>query len=282
MIPVNGIDLSYYEWNQELKGNAPSLLFIHATGFHARVWDEIISMLPDRHGIAVDIRCHGRSGGDIITKWQSCADDVVALLDHLKLDHWHGIGHSMGGHILARIAYNQPESFQSLVLIDPVIAAPDRYDVNSSWFPKDQPHPTVFRKRWFASADEMYQRFRNKEPYSNFSDASLRAYCEFGLTPRIDGEDGLELACSPEAEASVYMSSQDNGDILDIVRRLKTPTTIVRAPVLEGMNFKSSPTWPELANILPDGTDIQLADETHFMPFESPSRIADIIRDAIA
>lgn len=281
MVPVNGIDLSYYEWNLDQKGTQPSLLFIHATGFHARVWDEIIDMLPSRHIIAVDIRCHGKSGGDVITKWQACADDVVALLDQLNMGAWHGIGHSMGGHVLARIAHRRPQGIQSLVLIDPVIAAPDRYDVNSSWFPKDQPHPTVFRKRWFASANEMYERFRNKEPYSNFSDASLRAYCEYGLTPRTDGEPGMELACTPEAEASVYMTSQDNGDILDIARALDAPTTIVRAPVLEGMNFKSSPTWPELATSLPNGTDILLADETHFMPFESPAKITDIICNAI-
>src|ERR1043166_8895704 len=44
------IELAVWEW----PGEDPPLLFAHATGFHARCWDQIIRMLPDRRCLAID------------------------------------------------------------------------------------------------------------------------------------------------------------------------------------------------------------------------------------
>lgn len=60
-VSVPGAELAYFEWRPELKGQTPTLLMVHATGFHARVWDPVIARLPGRHVIAMEMRGHGRS-----------------------------------------------------------------------------------------------------------------------------------------------------------------------------------------------------------------------------
>ena len=37
-------DICWFEWGEP--GNAASLLLLHATGFHARCWDQVVAALP--------------------------------------------------------------------------------------------------------------------------------------------------------------------------------------------------------------------------------------------
>jgi hypothetical protein len=85
----------------------------------------------------------------------------------------------------------------------------------------------------------------------------------------------MELACSPEDEASVYASSRSNPGILEAARRVGIPVLVVRALATTLNDFKSSPTWPELAGIIPQGVDLHRPDMTHFHPF--PADAARII-----
>jgi hypothetical protein len=78
-------------------------------------------------------------------------------------------------------------------------------------------------------------------------------------------------------EASVYASSRSNGAILEAARTVDIPVLVVRAQMTTLNDFKSSPTWPELAKVLPQGTDLYRPDRTHFHPFEDPADAARII-----
>ena len=59
-IVANGIHFCVFEWPGDDDGRAPILL-LHATGFHARCWDQVIRYLPGRHCYALDTRGHGRT-----------------------------------------------------------------------------------------------------------------------------------------------------------------------------------------------------------------------------
>jgi lipase len=87
-IQANGISLGFAQWHAELRGREPTLLFVHATGFHSRVWDQLISHLPARHIIAVDQRGHGRSDRTEITGWPVFGRDLAAFVAALELRHW--------------------------------------------------------------------------------------------------------------------------------------------------------------------------------------------------
>lgn len=276
---VNGVELAYFEWRRELRGREAPILLAHATGFHARVWDQMIRHLGERHVISLDQRGHGRSQKTEITHWKVFGRDLAAFVRKLDLRDVLGVGHSMGGHAMTEAAAAHPDHFRRLVLIDPVIASPGDYR-EGGWMISSldgRMHPTAKRKNRFASIDEMFERFRNRKPYAYFDSRALRDHCEYGLLPAPDG-DGYVLACPPAIEASVYMTSRTNAAVYDSIRALEIPVLILRAkgPPRERdvMDFASSPTWPGLVHEFRDGREVHLVENTHFLPMEAPELVA--------
>lgn len=277
--PTGGIELAVHEW--AATGGGVPLVFAHATGFHGRVWDAVIAAFPQHPAYAIDLRGHGQSRAGPIEDWRLLASDVADFLGQAALSGAVGIGHSMGAHTLLQVAADNPDAFSRLVLFDPVILAPEFYAPGDPLYTADNPHPAIRRKRDFASAEAMIERFATRDPYDLFDARVFEDYCRHGLVPAVSGE-GMELACAPEVEASVYASSRSNGAILEAARRVPAPVLVVRAQMTSLNDFKSSPTWPELANILPGGTDLYRPDMTHFHPFQDPADAARIIAEFIA
>jgi pimeloyl-ACP methyl ester carboxylesterase len=274
--PTADMQLAVHHWASD--GGGVPLVFAHATGFHGRVWDAIIAAFPDHPAYAIDLRGHGQSRAGPISDWRVLARDVADFLEQEGLTGAVGIGHSMGAHTLLQVAADHPEAFARLVLFDPVILAPEFYGDGQPLYTADNPHPAIRRKRDFASAEAMIERFATRDPYDLFDARVFEDYCRHGLVPAASGE-GLELACAPEVEASVYASSRSNGAILEAAKTVTLPVLVVRAQHTTLNDFKSSPTWPELANVLPQGTDLYRPDMTHFHPFQDPADAARIIRE---
>ena len=59
-IVVNDVTLAYFE-RGEVQSDRPTLYLVHATGFHARVWDNLAEQFPEYHIVALEQRGHGRS-----------------------------------------------------------------------------------------------------------------------------------------------------------------------------------------------------------------------------
>lgn len=276
--PTGGIDLAVHEWASD--GDGVPLVFAHATGFHGRVWGAIVDAFPAHPAYGIDLRGHGLSRASPIDDWRIVARDVADFVAQAGLEGAVGIGHSMGAHTLLQVAADNPGRFSRLVLFDPVILAPEFYAPGDALYTADNPHPAIRRKRDFASAEAMIERFATRDPYDLFDRRVFEDYCRYGLVPAASGE-GMELACAPEVEASVYASSRSNGAILEAAKGVDIPVLVVRALHTTLNDFKSSPTWPELAHVLPQGTDLYRPDMTHFHPFQDPADAARIIREFI-
>ena len=285
-IDTGRLEQAYFEWGVEHRGSGPTLLLAHATGFHARCWDPVVRRLGARHVIAVDQRCHGRSENVEFTHWDVFGQDLAAFVRSLDLEGLVGVGHSMGAHAMVAAAAAEPARFRNLVLIDPVIASAGDYQTGGWTIASlvGQPHPTAKRKRHFDSPEAMIERFRDRKPYSVFVPEALDAYCRFGLLPSESGE-GFDLACPPEFEANIYMTSRTNAGVYDSVRALELPVLILRAklpaPDRDVMDFSSSPTWPGLVGEFAHAHEIHFADRTHFLPMEIPDRIAELIVEEV-
>lgn len=284
-IQVNNIKLCYFEWFAELKDQGPTYLLAHATGFHARVWDQLISNLGPCHIISIDQRGHGRSENRLINNWHDMGQDIAGLCEALQLTQIIGAGHSMGGHAMAEAAAICPNRFSRLVLIDPVIAAPEAYSENAA--PTSamdvKQNPIAKRKNSFASPQAMRERFKDRKPYSIFHPNALTAYCQYGVIEQPNGE--FHLACPPEIEASVYMTSRSNSNIHNAVKKIDMPVLILRAqlPKHPGvLDFSMSPTWPNLVHEFRQGTEIHFTQNTHFLVMELPKIIASLILNPTA
>lgn len=276
---ANGIDLVTHEWGETYRGQQPTLVLVHATGFHARCWDQVIHHLEGRHVIAVDQRGHGGSSKNQFDNWSVFGDDLVALLTQLQLTKVEAVGHSMGGHAAVAAAAIDESLFAKLLLIDPVILEPGFY---SMWDDKvlqgDPQHPAARRRSEFSSRDEMYDRYRERLPFSLFTDQAMRDYCQHGL---IDCDEGVRLACPPNFEARIYDSACSNQKILEQATQVNIPVTVARSlqpkKPEDIMDFRYSPTWNQLASQFPQGRDVLLEHLTHFMPMEDPKQVAQLI-----
>jgi len=271
-IAVNGVTLCVFEW----PGTEPAILLCHATGFHGRCWDQVVAQLTGRRVIAVDMRGHGRSSKpEPPYQWKPFGEDVAALTRELGLQGAVGAGHSMGGHAVALAAALNPAAFSRLTLIDPVIRPRENYAgpwVGSGFVAK--------RRNQWASAEEMYDRFRDRAPFLYWNPDVLHDYCEYGLLP--DGNGGFQLACPPEVEASIYgHSTVPESMIYDEIAAIDVPVRVVRSGKHAGKEFResfdASPTAPDLARHFLHGSDLELGGFSHFIPMETPELTAQMI-----
>ena len=272
-LPVNGITLTLWDW----AGPGEVLLFVHATGFHARCWDQVIALLPDYRCLALDLRGHGRSDTPAsLADWRVMGEDVAAVARALGIQGAVGVGHSMGGHAVALAAALAPASFARLVLIDPVILAPGRYTGA-----REGEHFAARRRDRWPSVEAMVERFADRPPFNAWDRKVLHDYCRYGLLP-VEGGDGYALACPPAFEAACYHAASAVGsNIYPEIARVGQPTLVVRAIAGEGREgggFAASPTAPDLATHFTRGRDLPDREHTHFLPMESPARTADYIR----
>jgi esterase len=68
--------------------------------------------------LALDQRNHGRSPHSDLFTYQSMAEDLKELLDHLSIPSAHLLGHSMGGKTAMQFALSNPSRVKSLIVVD--------------------------------------------------------------------------------------------------------------------------------------------------------------------
>jgi aminoacrylate hydrolase len=120
---IGDADLFYEE-----TGNGPPLMLVPGLGGQGSFW---ISQVPvfsrDFRTVVHDHRGTGRSTHSRIAySIEQMADDTLRLMDALKIDAAHFVGHSTGGAIGQAIALDHPERLRSLVL-SATWAGPDPY-----------------------------------------------------------------------------------------------------------------------------------------------------------
>jgi pimeloyl-ACP methyl ester carboxylesterase len=110
--------LHYLDWGT---AGQPPIVFLHGAALNAHTWDVVCLMLRRQyHCYALDQRGHGESG------WAEDADytgdahrsDIEAFVDHLGLNQFVLVGHSMGGFNAFTYAFHHSHRLSALVLVD--------------------------------------------------------------------------------------------------------------------------------------------------------------------
>ncbi len=116
-ITVNNITVSY---NDAGTDGAPAIIFIHGFPFNKSMWkSQIETLRMDYRVITYDVRGHGNSDmGDKDFSIELFGQDLILLMDALKIEKAMLCGLSMGGYIALNAIENHPERFTALVLSD--------------------------------------------------------------------------------------------------------------------------------------------------------------------
>jgi pimeloyl-ACP methyl ester carboxylesterase len=112
------LTLSYAEWGDP---EAPPLVLVHGGRDQKRSWDRVAGRLAQHYRVfAHDLRGHGQSA------WVTDGDygvmdhvyDLASLVEHLGLERFTLIGHSLGGNITLRYTGLFPDKVEKLAAIE--------------------------------------------------------------------------------------------------------------------------------------------------------------------
>jgi 3-oxoadipate enol-lactonase len=102
--------------------DGPLLVFLHGATMDHCMFDAQVQAFADKYRILVwDARGHGASrplGSSFVLA--DCADDLIAILDHLNVKQAVLVGQSMGGYVAQEVYFRHSERVAAMVIIGAV------------------------------------------------------------------------------------------------------------------------------------------------------------------
>jgi pimeloyl-ACP methyl ester carboxylesterase len=252
VLRIDDIDLHF-----ECEGDGPPLLLIHGVGARLDNWDGVAERLKGRFSlIRPDLRGHGRSSK---TRPHYSLDlfssDLIALLDHLRVERCGVVGHSLGGMIAQRLSLRNPQRVSALALLSTAFGRTSeekakvlaRVALIQDGIAGDHFHNSL--ARWFT--DEF------RAQYPDF----IARYAERNAEN--------DPACY--AEAYRVLATSDLGDE---IAAIACPTLIVTGEHDQG----SSPEMARRMHALITGSELHILPRMrHSILIEAPDQVAELV-----
>ncbi len=152
---VNGLDMYY-----EIHSTGKPLVLLHGGLGTIEMLGDILRLLSQSlQVIGVDLQAHGRTADiDRPLRYELMADDVAALIKHLRLEKADVMGYSLGGGVTLRTAIQHPEVVRKLVLV----SIPFRHD-------GQYPEVLAAEQQVGADAAELMKQSPNYQIYSRIA-----------------------------------------------------------------------------------------------------------------
>ncbi len=273
-LPDSPIEIALLDWG----GSGPLALLHHANGFCAGIWGLVAERLRERFRVvAMDARGHGESSKPAeheAYEWRHFANDVAAVARVLAREGDSNrvalaIGHSFGGTSILAAAAENPQLFDRLLLVDPVIVAPAHIQLDEARFARKRGLAEGARRRRQLWRDRAAARawWAEREFFADWQPAALDLYATWGLRDRDDGQ--VELACAGETEAMIFEMS-GSLDPFALAGRVLAPARVLWA---RRGNFPR-PLYERLVARMPRA-HVQDVDAGHLVPMERPDRVAE-------
>jgi pimeloyl-ACP methyl ester carboxylesterase len=239
-IERDGLTIAGFDWG----GDGPALLFLHPNGFCAGFFDPLARRLTDSfRPVGVDLRAHGASDeppDPAGYAYRVMAADVLAVLDHLGIAEIVVVGQSLGGGVAIVVDELAPGRITRALLCEPIAFGPELFaERPPGTGPGDGGNfmSEIARKRQAVWPDRETVRasYASRPPLDVLEPEALDAYIRWGFVDRPDGQ--VELACRPEAEATLFeRSGEPDGApaAWDHLPELRARTTIAAG---EGSNL---------------------------------------------
>ncbi|MEU9479393.1 alpha/beta hydrolase [Streptomyces sp. NPDC048191] len=248
-LEVDGATLTY---DDEGPRDAPEvpLVFVHGWTADRHRWDHQVAHFSERRRvIRLDLRGHGESTGAGVRTIAELAQDVLALLEHLEVERFVLVGHSMGGMIAQTIALTHPERVERMALVGTISRM------------------TYSRGRGLLMAASTLV------PYRLFVAANIqRAFAPGYPREEIRAHIRASAATPREVVMTLY-GAMRAFDVLDRAGEIRTPTLMVH-----GYHDVQLPVRQMLrmAKAYPDAV-VRILDAGHELPLEKPAELTAVL-----
>ena len=217
-------------------------IFLHGTGCDASDWTSVIEKLPyEQRCIALDFRGHGRSA--VPTEpfgLGSLADDVLHLAEHLEVQNFVIVGHSLGGMVAMEVA-RRSARVTGLVLLEgwtSLSSAGSAFDagrfygsLSEAAIAQIQRKAKETRDRFLPEIwDDFWESVKNFDAYAYLEQARIPIYEVFGGMGRNDStQKKLRIPSNPNIEwvwipnTGHYLPHECPIEIAKVVGTLRVP-----------------------------------------------------------
>ncbi|MFI8192297.1 alpha/beta fold hydrolase [Streptomyces sp. NPDC085946] len=242
---VDGATLTYDDEGPR-DGDGVPLVFVHGWTADRHRWDHQMAHFARRRRVVrLDLRGHGESTGSGARRIEDLAEDVVALLDHLKVERFVLVGHSMGGMISQTLALAHPERVERMVLVNSI------------------------GRMTYSRGRGLLMAVSTLVPYKLFVAANIqRAFAPGHPREEIRSYIRASAATPREVVMTLY-SAMRAFDVLDRVGEIRVPTLMVHgyhdAQLPVGQMLRMAKAYPDAV--------IRVLDAGHELPVEKPAEL---------
>ncbi|MBO7937501.1 alpha/beta fold hydrolase [Streptomyces antibioticus] len=248
-LEVDGAALTYDDEGPRDGGGVP-LVFVHGWTANRHRWDHQLAHFAEkRRVVRFDLRGHGESGGAGVKTVAELANDLIALLDHLKIERCVLIGHSMGGMISQTVALTRPERVERMILVNSIA------------------------RMTFSRGRGLLMAASTLVPYKLFVATNIQRAFAPGY-PRDEVRAYIKSSAdTPREVVMTLYGAMRAFDVLDRVGEIRTPTLMihgyhdVQLPVSQMLR---------MAKAYPDAT-VRIIDAGHELPVEKPAELTAAI-----
>ncbi len=258
-VAVNGLRLRYLDWGM---AGRPPMVLLHGFSAQAHFWDGFAAkMRPDYHVYALDQRGHGDSDWAASYGQEEMVTDLAAFVDHLALQRFTLVGHSMGGGVAFRYAAEHPERLDRMVIVDSSLPSPERPPVAN----RENSVTRSLAQETFENEDAAvahFQRMQPAVPEYRIREAVSHAFrtlpdgrYTYKFDPRL--RERLRTAVDPE------QFRQQATDLRQKIRGVMCPVLIVRGGHSDILAPEAA---EETAAALPNATVATVPNTGHNVP----------------
>ncbi len=262
----------------KIKPGRPSFHLLHATGFNANTYRQILEPLSEHLNVyASDLRGHGwstlKADPDMLCSWDIYRKDFFQLLDFIDAPLYL-MGHSVGSVVSIAGALYRPDLVKGLILTEPLIYPENMMQLFDQSNPATNPMVMGARKRRavFSSQQEMIQNYLGRGAFKTWEPSWIEDYVVGGSRILDDGR--VELRCHPEWEAKSFQVAEDTP--WDDISKLPCPSSIVYA---DGGGFSTchKEGVNKYLTLQPTTQVISSAQATHFLPMEQAALVIEAV-----
>jgi 3-oxoadipate enol-lactonase len=246
----------------EILGAGPPILLVQGLGYGARGWGPALDHLAaDFQVVAFDNRGFGASDvppGPYTTA--QLAEDAAAVLDAAGLERAIVVGSSLGGMVAQELALSRGDRVERLVLVSTTPGGAEAHPMPSGTLALMAEAPTLA------------------------PDVALRRFVENALGPDAQGlVDGVvEYRTANPPDLGGWQAQAAAGathDALERLAELRSPTLVVHGTEDAVVDYRNG----ELLAERIQGARLELLDGCgHLVPWEEPTRFAELVREFAA
>lgn len=207
----------YYEEN----GSGEPVVFVHEFAGDHRSWEPQVRRFS-RHYRCITFAARGYPPSDVPTadsqySQARARDDVKAVMDHLKIERAHIVGHSMGAFATLHVGLTYPERTRSLVLAGCGYGAePNERD---NFMRLTEQTAQMFRRDGIKAAARQYARSPGRQQFASKDPLGYARFVEQLAQHSAEGS-ALTMLNVQRERPSLW-------DLQDQLKTLRAPTLII-------------------------------------------------------